>query len=107
MYDYQAELIRIVDGDTLHLQIDLGLDIHVNTVVRLYGVNAPEMKTPEGPPAKRFVEEWFAQYGTAVQIRTYKDKKEKYGRYLATVYSGAETLNRDLLDSNHAVEYLP
>ena len=45
MYDYNCELIRVVDGDTVDLNVNLGFDIWVKKRVRLYGIDAPESRT--------------------------------------------------------------
>ena len=108
MYEYSAVIVRVVDGDTLHLDVNLGLDVYVKTIVRLYGLNAPELSTAAGKVARQFVLDWVTSYGAAVSIITVKDKREKYGRYLATVYSPSLlNLNQMLLDSGNAVVYLP
>lgn len=111
MYDYKATLIRVVDGDTLHVSIDLGCDTSLRMTVRLYGINSPEMSTLEGKEAKAYAERWFAEHAPDGQlmIRTRRDKKEKYGRYLAIVYYslGQEPLNDALVREGKAVVYLP
>ena len=47
MYTYKAKLIRIVDGDTIDAEIDLGFDTIVRKRIRLYGINTPETKTKD------------------------------------------------------------
>lgn len=84
MYEYMATIIKVVDGDTVDVNVDLGLDVHVNQRLRLLGINAPEHGSPDGDASTR----WLKQYllpGDVVIIRTQKDKREKYGRYLATI----------------------
>jgi endonuclease YncB( thermonuclease family) len=109
MYEYTAQVIRVVDGDTLHAEVDLGCDVRIALTIRLARLNAPEMRTPQGPPAKAFTEAWVAAHGSAVILRTIKDRREKYGRYLAEVLSGvgsdALSLNQALLDGGFAVPY--
>lgn len=105
MYEYQARLIRVVDADTLRMEIDLGMDIKVNATVRLAGVNAPEASTVEGVAATIFTSTWLASDSGIFRISTVKDRREKYGRYLAFVYNGDACLNDDLLSGGHAVRY--
>lgn len=105
MYEYRATVLRVVDGDTLHVDIDLGVDTHVRQTIRLFGLNAPEMSTPEGEAAKAYVEGWIATWGPSLLLVTSKDKREKYGRYLGTVYGGGHCLNEDLLGEGHAHPY--
>ena len=45
MYQYNATLVRVVDGDTVDAMIDLGFDIQVKKRIRLAGINAPESRT--------------------------------------------------------------
>ena len=54
--------------------------------LRLAGINAPELATPEGPPATEHLRALLGWSGDLV-IRTVKDRKEKYGRYLATIWA--------------------
>lgn len=87
MWEYQAEVVRIVDGDTLHAMVDLGFSVKVAQVFRLARVDTPEIRgeeRPDGLRAKAFVENALP-VGSAIVIRTFKDKQGKYGRYLAEV----------------------
>ena len=79
-----VKLVKVVDGDTFDFLVDVGFDVHVSIRTRLLGYNAPEMKTPEGLPAKNIVIELFSTARNLV-IQTMKDKKCKYGRYLVIV----------------------
>ena len=45
MYEYNAKVTHVVDGDTMDLAIDLGFDIVYNSRIRLYGINTPESRT--------------------------------------------------------------
>ena len=45
MYNYNAKCIKVVDGDTIDAEIDLGFDIKVTKRIRLAGINAPESRT--------------------------------------------------------------
>jgi micrococcal nuclease len=107
MYDYRAALIRVVDGDTVHLDVDLGVDIHTRMIVRLAGINCPEMNTDRGKAAKAWTQGWFDRQGWYVRVMTVKDKREKYGRYLAHILSidGTSSLTQELLDHDLAVVY--
>ncbi len=106
MYEYRATITRVVDGDTVRANVDLGCDVHINLTLRLYGINAPEMSTPDGPPAKEHLIELI---GTApLTIRTIKDRKEKYGRYLATlIRDDGVDCNTSMVADGYAVEYMP
>lgn len=108
VYERHATVTKVVDGDTLHLDVDLGCDITVAMTVRLFGVNAPEHGTPEGDAATAFVRSWVATWGASpFRLRTVKDKREKYGRYLADLltYDAEPSLCEALLAAGHAVPY--
>jgi len=86
-YIYSAQVIDVYDGDTFKAIVDLGFGIKTKETFRLFGVNAPEIKGESreaGIKTRDFVRSKILN--KAVTIRTIKDSKEKYGRYLARVY---------------------
>lgn len=87
MFEYTARVIRVIDGDTLELDIDLGFRTHQHVKARLAGVDAPEMRTAEGRTARNWLTE---QAGNDVLVHTEKDRTEKYGRYLVWIWASAE-----------------
>lgn len=105
MFIYQATVEKVVDGDTLDLQVDLGFGVFTRQRVRLLGINAAEHNTPEGKKAIAFVQTWVVEHGPAFTVRTSKDKKEKYGRYLATILSDTGELGQALVDAGLAVPW--
>lgn len=115
-YEYNASLVRVVDGDTLVLKIDLGFKIEVEQTVRLYGVDAPEVigETREaGLAAKSAVVSMLALESVGkMLVRTHKPaKKDKYGRYVAEITfvnaSGTTlSLNEQLIARGFAVPYV-
>lgn len=82
MYEYKVKILEVHDGDTVHAAIDLGFGVTFVQVLRLYGINAPELSTPEGLAAKQFLVDTAP---SIVRMISFKDRKEKYGRYLATL----------------------
>lgn len=114
MYEYRATILRRVDADTLHVEVDLGIDVRHLLTIRLAGINAPELSTPEGKNAAAYVDLWIREHTGAGEIvlRTIKDRREKYGRYLGLIYpvellvnALVPSLNDDLLAAGHAVPY--
>lgn len=112
MYEYDAHVIRVIDGDTVELEIDLGMDIRVVMMTRLLGINAPEIHNPDG--SGKTARDWMFQliFNKEIGVKTVKDHKEKYGRYLATLYMVSDTgewlepsVNQQMIDSGHAVFY--
>ncbi len=109
MYRYAAIPVRVVDGDTIVLNIDLGFHIHNIQFVRLYGVNTPEIRgvnaVPEGIIAREFTAAWLAGRTDLVLHSRRYDEREKYGRVLGTIYRGdePESLNDALIRTGNAV----
>lgn len=104
MYEYKAMVIKIIDGDTLHLNIDLGFNVnYTNQIVRLARINCPELSTDIGKQVKDIVSKLLLN--KQVIIKTIKDNKDKYGRYLAEVYLDNLNINDYLLDNNYALKY--
>ena len=92
---YNAEVKKVIDGDTFDIVIDLGFDTLKKGRVRLYGVNTPESRTSNveekkmGLAAKEFTDQWLSSANHKVKIETIIDKNEKYGRVLARVWNEA------------------
>jgi len=84
VFDYHATLVKVIDGDTMDVDVDLGMHVHTATRLRLAGINAPEVSTPEGKAARDWARS-ILPIGAFLVIHTDKDKTEKYGRWLATV----------------------
>lgn len=108
MFQYDAQVLTVIDGDTLKIDLDLGLHVHIHATVRLMGLNAPEKSTPEGKAALAFVTALVARLGPAVRVETVKDRAEKYGRFLAWISWPGTTelsLNQQLLSSGNAKPY--
>ena len=107
-YFYSAEVLKIVDADTIDIRIDLGLSVQVNIRTRLHRIDAWEVRGEErekGLLAKARVEE-LIPVGTEVTVNTHKDKKGKYGRYLVEIFTANnKNVNNILLTEGHAVVY--
>jgi len=108
LYTYKAFVTRVIDGDTLKLEIDAGFDEQCHETIRLRGIDCPELNTPEGQAAKRFVERELAHCESIILKSTQSPRKEKWGRYLGDVFytdkAGKQVyLNNLLLEKGHAV----
>lgn len=96
-YTRRATLIKVVDGDTLQVMVDCGFDIHRKITVRLLRVQAPEAKTEQGPVFTLLTTNWLKSQN-GLHIKTVKEKKDRYARYLAEVFGdNDENLNDFLL----------
>lgn len=81
--DYPAQVIRVIDGDTLVASVDLGFNLRLVESVRLSNVMAPEMNQSGGPEAKKALE--TLTLGRQIIIRTGRRERDKYGRILAEI----------------------
>jgi len=110
MYDYQCTIVRVVDGDTVDVDIDLGFDTwRCGERIRLYGIDTPECRTRDaeekaaGFLAKEFVEDSL-HVGATYRLQT--KEKGKFGRYLGTIYLTDDTsINAALVTEHLAVPY--
>ncbi len=113
LFTYKAGVKKIIDGDTLVARVHLNFGMFLTQKFRLRGIDCPEIDTPEGRRAKRFVQERLKGLDFIV-VKTHKDTTDKYERYLADIfYLSGETdidkiakeghyLNQDLLDARLA-----
>lgn len=110
IYRYAAIITRVIDGDTLQADIDLGFSTWIRSVsIRIRGINCPEMSTPNGLVAKRFTEDALLNKanGTTGPAQVVVDtvKVDKYGgRWDAYVWlPDGRSLGDMLLQSGNAV----
>lgn len=105
-YTYESELVRVIDGDTVVLDIDLGFETWLrNQTIRLYGLNTPEItgeEKPEGLKVKTWMEERLA--GREIVLQSIQDKKGSFGRWLGIIFADEENVNEELLAQGMAVE---
>ena len=117
MYEYRCRIDRVVDGDTVDVDIDLGFGVWLREErVRMYGIDTPESRTRDlvekkyGLAAKAFVESFLPKDSTQT-LRTQKDGKGKFGRILGelVVYDAktdaGRTLNQIMIDEHYGVKY--
>jgi micrococcal nuclease len=84
LFNYQAKILRIVDGDTVDLQVDLGFKVSIDIRVRLTEINAPELSTPEGVKSKEWLERKI-EPNQSVIVSTFKNPGDPYGRWLGKI----------------------
>lgn len=108
MYEYTAIVRKIVDGDTVIFDIDVGFRIWLKKQrVRLKGIDAPNLRDDKEAwqKAKVALENKLLR-DTKVILRTTKDRNDMYGRYLAEVFlDTGEDINAWLLKEGHAIVY--
>ena len=111
LYKYRAKVLRIIDGDTMDVDLDLGFDVVLaKQRVRLYGIDTPESRTRDkvekkfGKLAKQFLVDWIEQYD---HILVESSAKGKFGRILGNLYDPEkkECWNEMAIEAHHAVPY--
>lgn len=100
-YVYRAAVLSVYDGDTITVAADLGMYVTVRVRLRLYRINAPEMGSAAGMAAREHLRSLLVP---PLTIKTFKDPGDKYGRWLADVYSGGTCVN-DLMVSHGMATY--
>ena len=111
MYEYKCKMVKVVDGDTVDVDIDLGFGVWMRDQrIRLYGIDTPESRTSDdqekvyGLAAKDFVVKWTN--AGDLTLKTFKDDRGKFGRILGEIwYGGEQNVNQLLIDNHHAVRY--
>ncbi len=98
-YIYRAVLVRVIDGDTYVMDIDLGFYVSVRHSIRLNNVNCPELRDIGGPEAKAFVEGVMT---TARQI-TLRSYKQTFARWAADVWIDGVALSSIIVTGGHGV----
>ena len=107
-YVYKAEVVKVIDGDTMDVRLDVGFDTHIYKRLRLLGVDTWEIRGEErekGIIAKKFVEDRVRIVQNEVYVQTEMDGEGKYGRVLAWVWliriGEPVCLNEELLAEGH------
>jgi endonuclease YncB( thermonuclease family) len=112
LWTFPGHLEKIVDGDTIDMMTDTGLNSYRMLRLRLMGINAPEVKGPTkaaGDAATFHAQEWLNALPDVkwpMLIQTYK--ADDWGRYIAVVWNVATgaSLNMEMLTSGNAVPYV-
>lgn len=103
-YVYRAHVDSIYDGDTLTCSIDCGFGVVLRKQkIRLFGLNAAEVRGSEraaGIQVRDALRDKILDQD--ILLRTIKDRKGKYGRYLGIVYFNGENINDWLVENNYA-----
>ncbi len=110
-YEYPCKILRVVDGDTVDVDIDLGFGVWMHKErVRIMGIDTPESRTRDltekafGLAAKEFVK-LMMPIGSMQMIKTDKAKTGKFGRVLGDFLFDEKRLTEIMIEENHAVPY--
>ena len=98
MKQYKAEVKRVIDGDTIEVVLDMGFGISYTAKLRFLDFDAPETFRPScseekeaGQKAKYYLSERLMGRRNII-VKTFKDKKGKYGRILARIFVDNEDI---------------
>lgn len=114
MYKYDAKILRIVDGDTVDVEIDLGFKLYTIQRCRLEGINTPESRTKNleekalGLRVKKYLIDRISGKTVLLGVK----KQGKFGRYLIIIWMYKDennieekSINQELIDKGFALEY--
>ena len=112
MYEYKCKIIKVIDGDTTDVDIDLGFGVWLKKQrIRFFGIDTPESRTRDleekkyGLAAKKYVTDRMP-VGSTQTLVTVKDGKGKYGRILGQFrMEDGSILNESMISEHHAVAY--
>ena len=115
MYEYRCKLVKVIDGDTMDIDIDLGFNVWLkNERVRLHGIDTPESRTRDleekkyGLAAKQYAIKFLDDEWLTLKNNKY-DSKGKFGRILGELWRTSEfadqSLNTYMIEKYHAVPY--
>ena len=111
-YIYKIKVTRVVDGDTIDAEIDLGFDLKLNKRIRLYGINTPETRTRDkeekkrGLAAKKFLQQIVDEQEGVLFLKSLD--QGKVGRCIGVLFErdfDDQSINDVLVQEGHAVEY--
>ena len=121
MYEYRCKVIRVIDGDTVDVDIDLGFGVWLHKErVRVYGIDTPESRTRDkeekkyGLVAKKYVKDFLSD-STVILVTKEYDAKGKFGRILGDLVIDSSFkkeygqkkryLSEEMIYMHHAVKY--
>lgn len=115
MHEYRCKVVKIIDGDTVDVDIDLGFGVWMRKQrIRMYGIDTPESRTRDleekkyGLAAKKFLTSMLDDKGGII-LKTHKDGKGKFGRILGEMWRTSDfadqSINDYMIDKHHAVAY--
>ncbi len=106
MYEYAIkEVVKVVDGDTIDVIIDLGFDLTKKERIRLAGIDSPESRTKDleekklGLEAKEFL---TRRVGDCASLKVKTEKDGKYGRMLGWIFCGDVNINKEMVSRGYA-----
>lgn len=111
MYEYKAIVTRVIDGDTIDVDIQLGFDVVLSKQrIRLFGIDTPESRTRDkeekirGLISKNYVKE-NCYVGSTIRLQS--KERGKFGRILGVIYKDGDniSMNQKMIEEGYAVPY--
>ena len=104
MYRYKIEVLRVVDGDTLDVRVDLGFRVFTVQRIRLAGIDAWEKRGAERDKGRAAMRALIAKLQAGEPLTLASEKTGKFGRWIGTIESaGGESINDWLVSNGHAI----
>ena len=111
-FSYRIDkVLKVGDGDTIDVRIDMGFDIKYKSRVRLFGIDTPESRTRDleekklGLLSKKYLKDKLA-VGKRLTIKTHKGEQTgKFGRILGEVFISGKNINLQMCKEGYAVAY--
>jgi endonuclease YncB( thermonuclease family) len=105
---YQAKIVEVIDGDTFDLMVDLGFSTFTKQRMRLYGIDAPEMRTEKGKVLQINLSRQFLG-GVPIIVQSVeapksKQFRDKYGRFLAIIYDAWPIASRPISNGDKILD---
>lgn len=107
MYYYNSRVEKVIDGDTVRLDIDLGFTVHWKSNCRLYGINTPELnsKDPE-QKIKALEAKQFLIDNLPEKVVIHSRELDKYGRPLVDIYVDKRLINDEIIEKGFSQNYM-
>ena len=111
MYQYNVKVVRVIDGDTIDVDVDLGFKtVLVKQRVRLYGIDTPESRTRDKEEKKRGLiskDYLISKCPVGSNIVLQSHERGKFGRILGEIfeYNKTESINKEMCREGYAVPY--
>ncbi len=115
MYEYRIKQVtKIVDGDTIDVDVDLGFSISYSQRLRLAGIDTPESRTTDkfektlGLESKEYLKTKLKEAKDIIVKTELPDSSEKYGRILGWVYvnGNSKSINEQMIEDGYAWSYM-
>ena len=108
LYTYRAKVIKVYDGDTITVEVDLGFFVTLTEKIRLAYIDAPEIRGEERPGGL-ISKQWLVDkiLDKWIIVKTDKDKKGKYGRFIGEIFIDGEdtSINEQMINEGMAERY--